>query len=185
MENVLWLQKDPSYQLGSKNFFKKRSKSTKTWSDVIYRRFCMPTSMKCAATAFTFKLLKLYNILHVEGKIAMYDFIGSIRRLTDNAFAHNTMASTLYSCTNNFPDFHLFIQDPYPQFRLVSRIWALLTSKRRQGHYHDIDRVFVPLGRQKGSLVVPCPACPDPGFNMEQNWELTPILLRYVLSSLN
>lgn len=47
-----------------------------------------PATMTRPTMAFTFHLLDFYNILHVEGKISAYDFIGSIRRMTDNSFTH-------------------------------------------------------------------------------------------------
>jgi hypothetical protein len=35
--------------------------------------------------------------------------------------------------------------------------------------------------RAPGALIVFCPSCPEPGFNMEDNWESTPSCLRYAL----
>lgn len=52
-----------------------------------------PATMSRPKMAFTFQLLDFYNILHVEGKISAYDFIGSIRRTTDNVFTHNVTVS--------------------------------------------------------------------------------------------
>ncbi|KJA19668.1 hypothetical protein HYPSUDRAFT_204406 [Hypholoma sublateritium FD-334 SS-4] len=111
--------------------------------------------------AFTFQLLEQFNLLHVEAKISAYDYIGYIRRLSDNAFTHQ-------------------VTDPYSQFRLVSRVWDLLTSTKRQGHYHDLNKLLVPLGRQPDSLVVSCPACPDPLINMDAKWRDTPQHLRHI-----
>lgn len=56
-----------------------------------------PATMTRPTMAFTFHLLDFYNILHVEGKISAYDFIGSIRRMTDNSFTQIvTVRSIIY-----------------------------------------------------------------------------------------
>lgn len=45
-----------------------------------------PATMTQPTTAFTFQVLKLFHLLHLEGKLSAYDFIGALRRLSDNAF---------------------------------------------------------------------------------------------------
>jgi len=69
-----------------------------------------------------------------------------------------------------------FIQDPSSQFRIVTRVWRFLTSKKRLGQAHGIDSLL--SHRRPGNLIVYCPACPDPHLNMEDNWENTPDALR-------
>lgn len=54
-----------------------------------------PATFPQPKMAFTFHLLDFYNILHVEGKISAYDFIGSIRRMTDNSFTRIVTVSVL------------------------------------------------------------------------------------------
>lgn len=48
-----------------------------------------PASVKRPTMAFTFEVLHQFHLQHLEAKISAYDFIGSLRRLTDNAFAAN------------------------------------------------------------------------------------------------
>lgn len=60
---------------------------------------------------------------------------------------------------------------PYAQFLRVVRVWRMLTMRKRTGQAHGIDE-YLP-NRPKGSMVTSCPACPEPGFNMEDDWELT------------
>ena len=43
--------------------------------------------------------------------------------------------------------------------------------RKRSGQAHGIDTFFP--HRPKGSMAVPCPACPEPDVNMEDDWELT------------
>lgn len=46
-----------------------------------------PATVKRPTMAFTFAVLHQFHVQHLESKISAYDFIGSLRRLTDNAFA--------------------------------------------------------------------------------------------------
>ncbi|CAA7262273.1 unnamed protein product [Cyclocybe aegerita] len=118
-----------------------------------------PATLRQPKTAFTFRTLKTFHILHLELKVAAYDFIRSLRRLTDNMFAHK-------------------IPDPYPQFRLVVRVWRLLTATKRLGQVHGIDMLLP--NRPAGNLSVYCPACPEPEVNMEPNWQKTLIEYRHL-----
>jgi hypothetical protein len=45
-----------------------------------------PATMKQPTTAFTFHVLRQFHLHHLEGKVSAYDFIGALRRLSDNAF---------------------------------------------------------------------------------------------------
>lgn len=48
-------------------------------------------------------------------------------------------------------------------------MWCALTLVKNSGQAHDIDQFF-PL-QHPGSIVVPCFACPEPGFNMpDEQW---------------
>ena len=53
-----------------------------------------PATIPQPKMAFTFQLLDLYSMIHVESKITPYDFIGSIRRMTDNSFTRIVTVST-------------------------------------------------------------------------------------------
>ena len=57
-------------------------------------------------------------------------------------------------------------------------IWRVITAERRLGCVHGIDNVL--QHRQPGNLIVHCPACPEPAFNMEPGWQQTPADLRHL-----
>lgn len=64
-----------------------------------------PATLRRPATAFTFRVLRQFHLLHVESKTAAYDFVGTLRRLTDNAFAQHTSvhnSKSLQSCYLTF-----------------------------------------------------------------------------------
>lgn len=50
------------------------------------------------------------------------------------------------------------------------RYWRVLKMVIRSGQAHGIDE-HLPENRWPGSVVVVCPACPEPGFNLQANWE--------------
>lgn len=45
------------------------------------------------------------------------------------------------------------------------RVWRHLASLRRSGQMHRMDNII--NHRRSNSLAVRCPACPEPGFNVE------------------
>jgi len=57
-------------------------------------------------------------------------------------------------------------------------VWRWLTATKQSGQAHSIDSEL--SHQRKGNLIVYCPACCEQGFNMEPQWETTPLHLRYV-----
>jgi len=51
----------------------------------------------------------------------------------------------------------------------VSRQWRDLTNRKRFGFGHDLDRKT-----GNGDLALFCPACPQPGINLPNNWQSQP-----------
>ncbi|KAF8907702.1 hypothetical protein CPB84DRAFT_1744604 [Gymnopilus junonius] len=121
-----------------------------------------PATLDRPETAFTFQLLHNFHLHHLESKATKYDYMGALRRLTDNTFTNE-------------------ISDLYPQFRVVTQIWTILATTKRLGQAHGIDAVLP--HRPPGNLIVYCPVCPEPRFNMLPNWEHTPPHFRYVICS--
>ncbi|KIM36002.1 hypothetical protein M413DRAFT_20657 [Hebeloma cylindrosporum] len=115
-------------------------------TEQLMRAKLFPATMTQPTTAFTFPVLKQFHLLHLEGKLSAYDFIGALRRLSDSAFPQR-------------------IADPSPQFRLIMRIWRFLTATKHQGQAHGID-LLLPHRRQ-GNLIVYCPSCLELYVNME------------------
>ena len=48
-----------------------------------------PATMRRPMMAFTFNLLHQFHLHHLESKASAYDFIGALRRITNNAFAQD------------------------------------------------------------------------------------------------
>ena len=45
-------------------------------------------------------------------------------------------------------------------------MWRDLTNRKRAGFGHDAERYPMP-----GDLAIFCPACPQPGINLPENWK--------------
>ncbi|KAF9548461.1 hypothetical protein CPC08DRAFT_729506 [Agrocybe pediades] len=108
-----------------------------------------PATVRNPRTAFTLTVLRQFHIHHLESKESCFDFIGSLRHLTDDFFATAT-------------------SDLYEQFLKVMRFWRTLMATKQLGQAHGIDKHFPQI--RAGNLQVLCPACIQPGINTEDGW---------------
>ncbi|KAJ6555358.1 hypothetical protein DFH09DRAFT_1084916 [Mycena vulgaris] len=128
----------------------------------LMRARLFPATTRDPHTAFTVNMLKQFQLHNLESKKAAYDYLGAIRRLSDNSFTAD-------------------VANPYAAFLRVVRVFNYLTLKKRAGQLHGIDAVIV--HRPVGNLLVWCPACPEPGFNSDPNCPQTPHSLRHLNQS--
>ncbi|KAJ7460424.1 hypothetical protein B0H11DRAFT_1924017 [Mycena galericulata] len=125
----------------------------------LMRSRLFPATTKDPHTAFTVNMLKEFQMHNFESKKAAYDYLGAIRRLSDDSFTAD-------------------VANPYAAFLRVVRVFNYLTLKKRCGQFHGID-ILIPH-RPVGNLLVWCPACPEPGLNSDPNCPTTPADLRRV-----
>ncbi|KAK7024355.1 hypothetical protein VNI00_016409 [Paramarasmius palmivorus] len=111
-----------------------------------------PATHEDPKTGFTFNLLDSFNIESLVSKKSAYDFVTALRRRTNWEFPED-------------------VPDVYPQFRRVIRVWRALKMLQESGQANNIDSIMQALvpGWAKGNVMVPCFACPQPGFNMEDD----------------
>ncbi|KAJ7027283.1 hypothetical protein C8F04DRAFT_1267195 [Mycena alexandri] len=123
-----------------------------------------PCTFTQTASAITFNALKQIQLHHLESKVAAFDYCGSLRRLSDNAFTES-------------------VPNMYENFIRCSHFWGLLMTKIDLGQAHGIDDVLVhrPIGNSR----VECPSCPEPGFNMDPRMGPLPDHLRCLVFSAN
>ncbi|KAK7026078.1 hypothetical protein VNI00_015724 [Paramarasmius palmivorus] len=119
-----------------------------------------PGSIKEPKSAFSFALLKQYDLHSLQAKSSDYDYYMALRRLTDDVFTSE-------------------VNDQYQAFMIVTRIWRYMTTRIRVGQENGIDDYFP--HRPSGTVMLYCPACPDPGVNMKGSWWLTPAFLRHLI----
>ncbi|KAI0056878.1 hypothetical protein BV25DRAFT_1920621 [Artomyces pyxidatus] len=103
-------------------------------------------------SAATFQCMDTFHLLSLQGKVTGYDFYKSLELLTD--------ASGLSK-----------VPDRAASFMMMARQWRHITMMKRAGRGHD------PLGidgTSPGECAVACPACPLPGVNIPDDWEVAP-----------
>jgi hypothetical protein len=67
------------------------------------------------------------------------------------------------------------LKDRYDEFLRMIREWRHLKMLKRAGRGHDPAGV---LATTEGECAVLCPACPQPGKNLPDNWQNAPVALR-------
>ncbi|KAK6980699.1 hypothetical protein R3P38DRAFT_2579553 [Favolaschia claudopus] len=107
-----------------------------------------PATWRIPSTAFTFTVLRQFHVCSLTSKITAYDFVRSLAKLTDGAFPQDAA-------------------NRCREFICAYRVWRFLALARRSGQAHNID-VHWPW-RRPGSLTVRCPACPEVGFNVDED----------------
>ncbi|KAH7909550.1 hypothetical protein BJ138DRAFT_1197507 [Hygrophoropsis aurantiaca] len=111
-----------------------------------------PATIREPATAATFAVLDQFILLNFESKASSYEFYHSIARRTDN--------------TGLSP-----LRDRYQAFMRMTHEWRNIKSLKRAGRGHDPEGIEA---TKAGQLAVLCPACPQPGMNIPDNWEDIP-----------
>ncbi|KAJ7037089.1 hypothetical protein C8F04DRAFT_1180815 [Mycena alexandri] len=127
-------------------------------------------------TAATFGLLRRFHLLSLESKISAYEFYNSLARGTNN-----TGIEPLAKVGDN----HSYrghwslrpAQDRYHEFLRMTRQWRSLQMLKRAGRGHDPTG---PMGTAPGECALLCPACPQPGKNLPENWENAPDSVKFI-----
>ena len=109
-----------------------------------------PSSTDRTRTVFTFRVLHHFDLTNLEGKTSAWQYYTTLRRLTSNVFPDTAV-------------------DRYRELMRALRQWRDLTTRRRAGLPLDTTVQLRP-----GSLALFCPACPQPGVNLPENWKDDP-----------
>ncbi|KAF7971009.1 hypothetical protein HWV62_22275 [Athelia sp. TMB] len=108
-----------------------------------------PASTEKPRTAATFTMLKQYQSLSLQGKLAVYDYYKELELITDG------------SSLENIP-FRL------AQLSLMIREYRHVKMLARAGRGHDPAGI---VATKPGEIAVHCRACPQPGINLPDGWE--------------
>ncbi|KAG1819100.1 uncharacterized protein BJ212DRAFT_1446228 [Suillus subaureus] len=103
-------------------------------------------------TATTLCILRQFHILSFESKVSAYEFYHSLVHLTDNTGL-------------------LKQKDHYEAFMCMACEYQHIKMLKQAGHGHDPSGILATL---QGKCTVLCPACPQPGKNLPDGWELAP-----------
>jgi hypothetical protein len=73
----------------------------------------------------------------------------------------------------------LHLKNRYREFLRVARVWKYFQARKRSGQAFGISD-YLPACF-KDQLAVLCPACPQPGLNMDEDPKPLPVGKRYVI----
>jgi hypothetical protein len=104
-----------------------------------------PCSERDPQSAFTFDVMRLFQLLATEAKLSTQRFY--------NVLVYRTN-----------PTFPSRVPDRYREFLRTSRQWQLLQSLKRSGKTFIAGNTV-----QAGDMAIRCPACPRVGVNFEHN----------------
>ncbi|KAJ7248186.1 hypothetical protein B0H12DRAFT_1203131 [Mycena haematopus] len=117
-----------------------------------------PATVAAPKTCATFAVLRLFNMLNCLGKLSAYDFLRGLEK-----------------CTN-----HDGLDKPPDRrrpFMLIMRQWREVKRMKRFRRGHDAGGV---RATKRGELALKCRACPQPGWNLPDDWENIDPLYRYI-----
>ncbi|KAH8079451.1 hypothetical protein BXZ70DRAFT_901686, partial [Cristinia sonorae] len=109
-----------------------------------------PASQRRVRTVFTQQVLDDCILDRVECKTTTHNYFAKLRRLTSDTFPH-------------------LVADRYRELLRCVRQWIWIRARMKSGTAHDS-----PDGKdiKPGGLVTYCAACPQPGVNLPEGWEL-------------
>ena len=109
-----------------------------------------PASIAHLRTAFTFRALDDYDLLNLETKATPQRYLSKLQRLTTNLFPYA-------------------LPDHYRELLRVIRQWRNLKQHKNAG-----SALPQPTDVLPGGLVRFCPAYPQPGVNLPNDWQNDP-----------
>src|SRR3981189_766087 len=109
----------------------------------------LPTSFTKIRTLFTVQVLDHFRLCDLELKASAYQFYQLIRRVT-------------------LPMRPAEVVNLYHELRRMSRLWRWMKRLKWIGYGHNQKD---PLNPDPGSLANFCPACPQVGINIPENWK--------------
>ncbi|KAJ7818600.1 hypothetical protein B0H14DRAFT_2601175 [Mycena olivaceomarginata] len=117
-----------------------------------------PATIDAPKTCATFSVLKLFQVLNCLGKLSAYDFLRGLEKCTIN----NGLDKP---------------PDRRKPFMLIMRQWREVKRMKRFKRGHAEGGVHATA---QGELVLRCRACPQPGWNLPDNWEEIDPLYRFI-----
>jgi KDZ transposase family protein len=109
----------------------------------------LPASFERIRTIFTAQLLDYFRLSNLEVKASAFQFYHLLQRLT-NPMEPSTVVNL------------------YREFRRMSRIWRWMKRLKWAG-FSNNDTLASQV--EPGQLTIFCPACPQPGVNLPDNWK--------------
>jgi hypothetical protein len=131
-----------------------------THSDLMAAGY-VPTSFSRYRTLFTHASLNDFRISNLECKASAYQYFQKLRRQTSPMSPES-------------------VPDLYHELRRMSRLWRWMKKLKWAGVVHKSETV---INAAPGELANFCPACPQAGINLPEEWPTDP--QRYLCVCIN
>ena len=123
-----------------------------------------PATFKQIETLFTFSVLDDFLTDNLECKTTAQQYYSKLQSMTSNIFPdHVPVSHPSIPCIV----VDLVLQNRYKQLLRASRQWRDLKNRMKSGIGYESEQ-DIP---QEGSMAIFCPACPQPGLNLPDDWK--------------
>ncbi|KAF7984577.1 hypothetical protein HWV62_13799 [Athelia sp. TMB] len=117
-----------------------------------------PATVQAPKTAATFTVMEFFHILSFDSKASAFEYFHTLTRRTDNTGTVD-------------------VPDRYVEFLRMIRQWRNLKMMKRAARGHASGGIGA---TKEGECAVICPACPQPGKNLPEDWRNAPVNTRFV-----
>ncbi|KAI0259909.1 hypothetical protein BC834DRAFT_832577, partial [Gloeopeniophorella convolvens] len=107
----------------------------------------LPATFRTVEIIFTFTVLDDFLVDNLECKTTGQTYYSKLQTITHSMFPHH-------------------VPTQYKQLQRASRQWRDLTNRKRAGYGHA-----VPVKEEEGCMAIFCPACPQSGINLPDNFQ--------------
>ena len=130
----------------------------------LMRAGLFPATLKQIETLFTFSVLDNFLTDNLECKTTAQQYYSKLQSMTSSMFPDHVPVSQII-----VPIFHAdpLSQNRYKQLLRSSRQWRDLKNRMKSGLGHQAEQDNAP----DGSVAIFCPACPQPGLNLPDDWK--------------
>ena len=133
----------------------------------LFKAGLFPSSFKQIETAFTFSVLDDFLADNLECKTTAQQYYSKLQSITNRMFPDHVPVChiNIYHvlCTKT-----IALQNLYKQLLRASRQWRDLKNRMQSGIGYEPEMDSPP----DGSMAVFCPACPQPGINLPDDWKV-------------
>ncbi|KAJ3817509.1 hypothetical protein F5880DRAFT_1626284 [Lentinula raphanica] len=129
------------------------------WHQQLLRCRWFPATHLEPRTAATYRVLDMFHVLTLQGKVTTYDFYAGLEKMTDNTGVKN-------------------LKDRYKAFSRMMKEWRHLKMAKRAGRGNDASRTLAET--RSGEMGISCIACPRPGINLPEDWKNVPASKSYL-----
>jgi hypothetical protein len=129
----------------------------------LFQAGLLPSTFEEPETAFTFSVLDDFLTDNLECKTTAQQYYSKLQSITNKMFPYRVPVCSIDGFMCSYA--HWIPQNLYTHLLRASRQWRDLMNRMRSGiSFQEVS--------QDGSMAIFCPACPQPGINLPNDWQL-------------